>query len=84
MPLKYQLQYDFNGTARRISSYQHFFQLLGWVVAAVFLLALLIWSSGGNGEVTRQALENMAASIEQGEGLKEAFSSFCMEILQGA
>jgi len=84
MHLNYQLKYECHGTVRRISSQKRLLYRLAWICGAVLLLMILIWSSGGDGEVTRQALENMASSIGQGADVREAFSAFCLEILQGA
>lgn len=38
----------------------------------------------GDTDVTKSAISNFSSNIKEGESVKEAFSSFCQEIVNGA
>lgn len=61
------------------------------VVTCVLFLGVYLASAGyldflipGNKEVTTAAFSEMVEDIQEGESVKEAFMTFCMEILDGA
>ena len=81
--MSYQIKYTALGTAKYIPKIRRHSHRIIFIFAAVTLFALLVWSSGMDWSVTMAALEEMAASVSRGEGLQDAFSAFCIEILQG-
>lgn len=56
------------------------------IIIFVFAILICIRESfyPGDRDVTKQALENMADSIQSGQGFGQAFRVFCEEIIAGA
>lgn len=80
----YQISYDQTGSAQRIRATKIWIRYITiGVIAAAFCWAVL-WSTGMDWGVTLDALEQMAINLKDGENLKEAFSGFCLDILEGA
>ena len=57
--------------------------LLVWLITPV-RLAILDYLLPGNGEVTLHAAQEMIKDLKNGQSIKEAFSEFCIEILEHA
>ena len=63
-----------------------------WVSAAIILLALTMLSRSGyldflipgDKTVTKQAFVSFVNDVSEGEGMKNAFTAFCQEVLDGA
>ena len=82
--MNYQIKYDQTGEAKRVTAVKLWMKFAGLVFLVVGLCLAVAWSFDGDWAVTVSALETMAEDLEQGSGLKAAFSEFCIEILQGA
>lgn len=82
--MNYQIKYELTGEARRVTTVKVWIKYAGFVFLAVVLCLAIVWSFGGDWAVTVGALETMAEDLGQGSDLKEAFSAFCLEVLQGA
>ena len=78
----YEINYDIWGKMSKISAKKKVFQICLWVVAAVTLGVFLFYGNGLRSAVS--SLEVMAQEIQDGSGIKEAFSEFCIDILEGA
>ncbi len=84
MVLSYQIQYNNHGTTRYISCKKYSFAPWFRFFCAVLAIVALGFLSGGDWRVTTTALENMAANLKLDIGVQEAFSQFCLDVLQGA
>ncbi len=82
--MSYRIRYDSCGITRYISGKKHKFTL--WLFPSCIILSVIVlrYISGMDFHVTAMALENMAAHLKQGSGVQEAFSQFCLDVLQGA
>lgn len=80
----YQIQYHFSGKARRISAKNRRLQISLLILCVCVSLSILLWA--GKKELTTSiaALELMAMKLGQGSSMKEAFTAFCLQVLQGA
>lgn len=78
----YKINYDIWGKMTKISRKKKVFQLFFWVFAAVVVGVFLFYGNGFRSAVS--SLEVMAQEIQEGNGIKEAFSEFCIDILEGA
>lgn len=82
--MDYQIKYELTGEAKRITAGKVWLKYVGFGLLVIGLCAAVLWSAGGDWTVTVGALEGMAKDMEQGSDFREAFSSFCLEVLQGA
>ena len=80
----YQILYGSTGDAKRIGLWRKCLKHVRIFIIAVLILISAYWIFGGDWTVTVNAMEEMAATISQGEDVADAFSSFCLDILQGA
>lgn len=80
----YQITYGLTGEAKRIDLWKIRLKYLGIITIAVLLMTSIVWISGADWAVTVSALEEMAETLSQGENFADAFSGFCIDILQGA
>ena len=82
--MDYQINYGFTGDAKRIHIWQIWMKRIGYLALCIMLIVTLSWISGANHAITVSAMEDMAEMLRQGEAFTDAFSEFCMDILQGA
>lgn len=82
--MDYQIKYELTGEAKRVTVGKVWMKYVAFGLLAVGLCAAILWSAGADWAVTVGALEGMAEELGQGSGIREAFSSFCLEVLQGA
>lgn len=82
--MAYRIEYEHAGTAKRNCGRGIIFKYALWSLGTVAIVTAILWSLGGDWTVTVGALESMAKSLGKGSAWKEAFSDFCLEILQGA
>lgn len=80
----YQITYGFNGEAKRVDLWKVRLKYLEMITIAVLLMVSIVWISGADWAVTVSAMEEMAETLSQGEDFVDAFSAFCIDILQGA
>ena len=81
--MNYEIKYELTGKAKRISMRKKWLQYIGCGAIFVVLCMTVIWSAGGDWAVTVNALESMSVNLQQGSGLLDAFSSFCLDVLRG-
>lgn len=82
--MRYEIKYEWMGKARHISSGRLWLKYMGFLCMGLCACAFLLWTVGGDWSVTVNALEGMAADLQNGINVNEAFSSFCIEVLEGA
>ena len=82
--MAYQIEYGANGARTIYTKSRIPIRKIGITMAILVLGAIILWSSGCDWSVTAAALETMAEEVGQGSGIADAFSTFCIEILQGA
>ena len=82
--MNYEIKYELSGDAKRISAAKKWMKIATFGLAGVCIISAIIWSFDGNWALTATALEDMAANLGDGMGIREAFSEFCLEILEGA
>ena len=82
--MNYQINYGLSGDANRVTTQKIWQKYTALAFLTLGLCLAVVWSFGGDWAVTVGALEDMAQELVQGQDLKEAFSSFCIDILQGA
>ncbi len=80
----YEIRYDLSGKMRKISAGQRRMKYIGGIFLTLAVLTTVIWSLGADWAVTVDAFEEMARDLGQGSGIQQAFSGFCLDILQGA
>ncbi len=80
----YQIKYDLSGTSKRITPIKRYMCIIGYVTVAICICLIITWSFGGDRAVTVGALENMAVALRHGSSMKDAFETFCLDILRGA
>lgn len=80
----YQIKYDASAGSKRITNRKIWLKYGAIGLLTVVMIGAAVWSLGADWAVTVSALEGMAVDLEQGSGLKEAFSAFCLEVLKGA
>lgn len=80
----YLIQYGLSGEKRRISASRKWIQNGLKVLAVIGVAFIAVWSLRADWGVIVTALESMAGQLQEGGGVQEAFSSFCLEILEGA
>ena len=82
--MAYQIVYDLSGQMRRISHRKRRLMASARIVFLIGVIAMILWTAGGDWTVTLTALDTMAENLGQGSSLQQAFSGFCLDILQGA
>lgn len=82
--MAYQIQYDISGNMKRRSTRWHWLKYAACALLALATFAGLFRMANDDWAITVSALERMAEDIGHGSGLQEAFSDFCLDILQGA
>ena len=82
--MAYQIEYNHTGSAKYLSKFRCDIKKITVCLMFVGLLLVFIWSLGADWPVTVDALEQLAVNVAQGNSIKEAFSSFCTDILTGA
>ncbi len=82
--MAYQIAYDLSGQMKRIPQWKKYLKSFGGVMLVIGVIAVMLWAAGGEWAVTVTALDAMAENLWHGSGLQEAFSEFCLDILQGA
>lgn len=80
----YQIKYGQTGQAERISKAKVWVKNITFVLIGAAVCWSILWSTGMDWGVTVDALEQMAIELSNGENLKEAFSGFCLDVLEGA
>lgn len=80
----YEINYDIWGKMSLISKKKKVFKICLWIFTAVTLGAFLFYAAGNELSAAVSALEVMALEMQEGSGIKEAFSEFCVDILEGA
>lgn len=80
----YQIAYEITGEAKRVDLWKIRLKYLGIITISVLLIISFLWISGADWAVTVSAMEAMAETLSQGEDFSDAFSTFCMDVLQGA
>ncbi len=79
----YQITYGFTGEAKRVDLWKIRIKYLAFGVICVLLLISAAWMFELNWQVTVRAMDEMAETISQGEDFADAFSAFCINVLQG-
>ena len=82
--MAYEIAYDLSGQMRRIPQWKRQLRRFVGAITVIGVIVALIWVAGADWPVTVAALDAMAENLVQGSGLQEAFSGFCLDILQGA
>lgn len=82
--MKYKISYDQFGASKRITRTGMILKMGGYLVAVCAIFGLMLWSVGVDLHTTGEALEELAIDLSSGDGVEEAFSNFCLEILRGA
>lgn len=80
----YQIAYEITGEAKRVDLWKIRLKYFGIITISVLLIISFLWISGADWAVTVSAMEAMAETLSQGEDFAEAFSTFCIDVLQGA
>lgn len=80
----YQITYGFAGDAKRVDLWKIRLKRLGMVATGVLFLLCVLWISGADWSVTVSAMDDMVETLSQGADFVDAFSEFCIDILQGA
>ena len=80
----YRILYECTGEANRIALWKIRMKHLGISAICVVLAILAIWTSGIDFSATAGAMEEMADAFRDGADFQEAFSVFCIQILEGA
>lgn len=84
MHMGYQIAYGFTGDAKRVDLWKIRLKYLGIAAVGVLFIISVLWISDVNWPVTVSAMEEMAETLSQGENFVDAFSAFCIHVLQGA
>lgn len=82
--MSYQILYGFAGDAKRVGLWKKWMKYVEIFAIVVLCLISVFWISGADWAVTVDAMEEMAETLSQGEDFADAFSGFCIDILQGA
>ena len=82
--MHYQIKYDCTGDSRHITATRKWSMRIAVSLVVLLLCSVVLWTFGGDRAVTIDALESMAQTVREGTDIKEAFSSFCLDILYGA
>ncbi len=82
--MNYQIKYDWTGHSQHISGREKWAKQIGLAVMMLLLGIAILWSMNADWAVTVDAMEDMATALQQGHNIKEAFSTFCLDILMGA
>ena len=82
--MKYKIVYHDNGTMHQMNKNRQWMKPLTMLVVLLTVFTVLCYFSGMDWQVTWRALEEMAHELGQGSGMRAAFTSFCLDILQGA
>lgn len=82
--MEYKISYDQFGNAKKVTNVLKWARIGTGLLAACGIIAAILWSFGGDWQTTGTAFEEMASHLAQGQSVKEAFSTFCLEILNGA
>lgn len=80
----YQISYDATGGVKKVRYSGKYMSGVMTIFLIVFILFSVLWFNGLDVVTTVEALEEMACNIGNGNGIKEAFSEFCIDILEGA
>lgn len=80
----YEIIYGWAGTSKHISRRKCWIMTVRTAMLVLGACGLLLWTIGGDWSVTVHALEEMANQLHNGSDVKDAFSTFCIEVLDGA
>ena len=80
--MSYRINYDIWGKMSQISRKKKVLKMCLWLFAVVILGIFLFYNNEFSDTVS--ALEVMAQELREGSGIKEAFSEFCIDVLEGA
>ena len=80
----YQVNYQTSGKVRRISGKRKRIQICFVVLCFCGALGAIFWAGRDEVMTTIAALDLMAMELGQGSSMKEAFTAFCLQVLQGA
>ena len=80
----YEIHYGPAGEMRKIARYRKHLKKTLVLFILVAVLLLLYHAFDEEIYVMVAALEGMAGNVQEGSGIKEAFSEFCLDILEGA
>lgn len=80
----YEINYDIWGKMSLSSDRKKVFKICFWIFTVVTLGAFLFYAAGNELSAAVSALDVMALELQEGSGIKEAFSEFCIDILEGA
>ena len=81
--MAYQIVYDLTGKMEKISQCKGILKRFKSIIIVIGVIIALFWTAGGDWKITLTAIDTMAENLGQGCGLQEAFSDFCLDILQG-
>ena len=82
--MEYEIRYDLRGRSCRVPNKSRWMKYAGYILALTITGGLVLWALGVDVRVLVNAADGMAESLEQGKGIKDAFSGFCLDILQGS
>ena len=82
--MSYQIRYDSRGIAKYISRKKRKWNPWICLCFTILVIICLRYISGMDFKVTATALDAMAQQVKQGNSVQEAFSQFCLDVLQGA
>ena len=91
----YQISYENGGVKTNFTGKKQFDKMKGirvaiLIVIGIFLVACISSEEfrhlllPGNEEVTRAAVTDLVESIQSGEGMEEAITAFCRQIIENA
>ena len=82
--MQYRIDYTQDGKMHRLTRGKQWRKIALLCLGCVGIFLLILWTSGGDREVTEVALEQMVSQLEQGVSVNDVLTTFCLEILQGA
>ena len=80
----YQIQYGADGQSKRSGLTRKWIARIGLCLLGICVLVGVLWSANGDWAVTVGAMEEMADALKQGSNVTDAFTTFCLQILEGA
>ena len=80
----YRISYDTSGDVKKVRYWEKYMSRICKVFLIGAALFVLLWAESADFTATLHAFEVMAMELGQGSGFKEAFSEFCLDVLEGA
>lgn len=81
--MEYQIRYDRNGESKRIKPSGKWLKYCRRLLVILCVICSLLWALDVDMSQVFSAADSLVVSLQEGNGIEDAFSEFCLDILEG-